>query len=206
MLILLLSLLPVPPVRAAPPQPAGDASACPGSVEGLPADPRLDPADARLQDPALIVVLKERRRLALYRDGALVPEACWPVGLGFGDPQGPKRIRGDRKTPEGWYRTQDKPWSKFYAALAVSYPNAQDARWGLDHGRVDAATSQGLVQADRAGRMPDQGTALGGQILIHGGGGSSDWTLGCIALDDADIDALRAALPAGLKTDLLILP
>ena len=47
---------------------------------------------------------------------------------------------------------------------------------------------------------------MGGEILLHGGGGQSDWTLGCIAMDNDQLDILRAELPRDMKTTVLILP
>ena len=57
-----------------------------------------------------------------------------------------------------------------------------------------------------ANKKPPQRTPLGGEILIHGGGSASDWTLGCVAMDNAHIDALRATLPNDMVTEVLILP
>lgn len=185
--------------------------ACAPTVDALVLPDDLSSADPRLQGDAVVVVTKAARSLGLYQDGVLVQlsadqPACWQVGLAAGYPPGTKLRRGDRKTPEGWYRTSDKPWSSFYGAIAVHYPDAGDAAAGLAAGRIDRATHDRIVAADRAGRKTPQDTALGGEILIHGGGGRSDWTLGCVALDDDQLDALRARLPAGMKTDVLILP
>ncbi|MCK6504276.1 L,D-transpeptidase family protein [Myxococcota bacterium] len=179
---------------------------CADTVQALPSAPGLDPADPRLSGPALVVVEKGARRVAVYQGGALAAGACWPVGLAWGAPAGPKRRRGDMKTPEGWYRTSDKPWSQFYGAIAVHYPAAHDATWGREQGLLSQGEHDRIVAALRAGRKPDQGTAMGGEILLHGGGGDRDWTLGCVALDDPDLDRLRALLPATMGTDLLILP
>ncbi len=175
------------------------ATGCPPTAAELGA-----PADPRLEGPALIAVLKDRRRLGLYREGAL--QGCWRVGLAAGYVPGPKLRQGDLRTPEGWYRTSDKPWSSFYGAIAVHYPEVRDADRALREGRIDRATRDAIAAALAEGRKPPQTTALGGEILIHGGGGRTDWTLGCVALDDADLDALRAALPPSMETDVLILP
>lgn len=136
--------------------------------------------------------------------------SCWRVALGIDrngeHPSGPKTRRGDSSTPEGWYRTSDKPWSSFYHAIAVHYPNAEDATRGLAAGLVTEHQYEAIVQALERDEKPLQTTRLGGEILIHGGGSHRDWTLGCIAMNDVDIDALRAALPDDMRTDLLILP
>src|SRR5688500_4042857 len=121
---------------------------CPADVGALPPGPytALDP---RLRGAAVVVAVKEARRIGLYRDGVLVDGACWPVALGVLDdgtvPTGPKRRRGDRKTPEGWYRTSDRPWSRFHGALTLSYPNEADADRGLAAGLIDGATRDRIV-------------------------------------------------------------
>lgn len=193
----------------------GEAAACPASVAELPASPRYAASDPRLQSGALMVVLKERRLVGLYAEGALAEQAggepaCWSVALGVNAegvyPPGPKTRKGDRRTPEGFYKSSDKPWSNFYGAIAVHYPNAADAEAGLEAGLIDEAQRDTIVEALRAGRKPPQDTRLGGEILFHGGGSSQDWTWGCVALDDRDIDAMRALLPESKRADVLILP
>ncbi len=182
----------------------------------------LDPPVGCLQDVAqlgqaddprlggtVLVIRKEARRIQLFEKGRsfMLDEdpACWQVGLG-GQPVGPKRVRGDERTPEGWYVTSDKPWSNFYGAIAVHYPNRIDARLGVEAGRISETEGESIRVALAAGKKPLQTTRLGGEILIHGGGGGSDWTLGCIAMDDDELDLLRATLPAGKRVNLLILP
>lgn len=161
--------------------------------------------DPRIRGSAVIVVWKGERRAAVYREGALVPGACWPVALAPGADPGPKERQGDLRTPEGWYRTSDRPTSRFYHALNVSYPGPADADRGLAAGVITAAQAARIRAAAAAGSAPPSDTGLGGLILLHGGGSSSDWTLGCVGFEDADIDALRALLPADLRTDVLLL-
>ena len=131
---------------------------------------------------------------------------CWRIGLGTGGPRGAKQRQGDLKTPEGWYRTSDKPWSRFAGAIAVHYPNLADARAGHAAGRIDHPTLKSIRDALNKGHKPPQNTALGGEILIHGGGSRVDWTLGCVALDDDDLEVLRSRLPEGQAVDMLIHP
>jgi lipoprotein-anchoring transpeptidase ErfK/SrfK len=61
-----------------------------------------------------------------------------------------------------------------------------------------------IKQANDAMRMPPSNTALGGQVMIHGGGCSEDWTLGCIALNNRAIDELFSVVQIG--TPVYILP
>ncbi len=169
-------------------------------------------SDARMQAEHLIIVRKKVRRIQRFHRGKVSTvdtvdgsPSCWPIGLGFA-PEGHKYREGDGRTPEGWYRSSDKPWSQFYGAIAVHYPNAQDAEAGRVQQRIDGATAQSIQRALSNGEKPKQDSALGGEILIHGGGGATDWTLGCIAMNNGDLDALRSGMPSGMKTDVLVLP
>jgi len=175
-------------------------SGCPATAADIPDE------DPRLSGEVVIVVFKEARRLGLYSGGVLRDGACWRVALARGYPAGHKQREGDKKTPEGWYRTSDKPGSSFYGAIAVHYPNAADAAAGEADGRINTSQRAAIDEALGKGWKPPQQTPLGGEILIHGGGSALDWTLGCPAMDNAELDTLRAALPAGMATDALILP
>jgi murein L,D-transpeptidase YafK len=157
-----------------------------------------------------LVVSKSARLIQLFEHAkpaktANEQLACWKVGLGF-QPVGHKTREGDGKTPEGWYRTSDKPQSNFYGAIAIHYPNTSDAQMANTEGRIDKATFSSIRFANEKGTKPPQTSPLGGEILVHGGGSSSDWTLGCIAMEDAELDLLRAALPKNKAVEILILP
>ncbi len=192
------------PAAAAPAAVPDDGrSGCVERTAQLPSAPVFDPDDPRLRRGALVAVLKSARRLVLFDDG--VATACYRIALGFA-PQGHKQIQGDGRTPEGWYRTSDKPWSSFAHAIAIHYPNEDDARAAAADGRISSKTRDRIVADSREGKVPPQNTKLGGAVLIHGGGSSSDWTLGCVALDDADLLALRDALPKRMRANMLILP
>jgi hypothetical protein len=162
------------------------------------------PQDPRLQGAGVIVVLKAARHAATYSGGHLL--GCWPVGLAYTYIPGHKQRQGDLRTPEGWYRTSDKPWSSYYSAIAVHYPGKADAVRGLAEGLITQAQHDAIVDAIDVGEKPPQRTKLGGEILLHGGGSGSDWTLGCVAFDDGHIDALRQGLGNRLQTYLLVLP
>jgi len=182
---------------------------CPASASALDLPTWANPKDPRLQSKTLVVVLKNARLVFRLSSGNLVhtegKPSCWSMGLGP-TPLGHKRIEGDGKTPQGWYRSSDKPWSSFYGAIAIHYPNAADAQAAKADGRIDQNTFLALSQALKLGKKPAQNTPMGGEILIHGGGSSPDWTLGCIAMDNHDLDTLRASLSKNMVTDVLILP
>jgi len=179
---------------------------CPASVADLPESPLFSASDKRLQGDELVVALKGDRLIMRFKGGKLVEDTCWKTGLAMGYPSGPKLKRGDMKSPEGWYRTSDKPWSSYYGAIAIHYPNTADAAVGELTGLISERQRQSIDTSLAAGEKPTQKTRLGGEILIHGGGGDSDWTLGCLAMDNEDIDDLRATLSTSQQTDILILP
>jgi murein L,D-transpeptidase YafK len=140
-----------------------------------------------------------------------MPRARWPIGLATdpitgSPPVGHKQREGDLKTPEGWYTTSDKTWSSYYHAIYIHYPNEADTKAALKDERLTVVQAQAILAALAAGKVPSQNTPLGGELLIHGGGSETDWTLGCVAMNNKDIDALRANLPLQVKTDILLLP
>jgi murein L,D-transpeptidase YafK len=95
------------------------------------------------------------------------------------------------------------PNSSYFLSLGVSYPNPEDAARGLRDGLITRRQHDAIVAAHRARRMPPQTTALGGLIYIHGNGSSSDWTLGCVALDDEDMKELYTAVERGAPVTIL---
>jgi len=152
------------------------------------------PLKLPLKEPR-IVVLKSQRRLELYSDGALV--RTYKVGLGL-NPVPDKQRQGDRATPEGdFYVFTKNDKSAFYLSLGISYPNVEDAERGLRDGLISRAVHDAIVKAIKRKATPPQNTALGGDIYIHGNGASSDWTWGCVALENEGIRELFDAVPVG---------
>ncbi len=137
----------------------------------------------------LIIVEKAKRVLTLYSGKKSLKS--YRIALG-GNPQGHKLEEGDMRTPEGRYIIDAKnPNSSFHLSLHISYPNRQDLR-----------------SARRRKVSP------GGAIMIHGTPGSlgalntlglyRDWTAGCIAVSDTEIEEIYAAIHTG--TPILINP
>jgi lipoprotein-anchoring transpeptidase ErfK/SrfK len=142
-----------------------------------------------------VVVEKAARRLTLYAGGERV--RVFNVALGF-EPVGDKARQGDGRTPEGdFYVCMKNERSKFYLSLGLSYPNAEDAERGLRDGLITRAQHRQITSAIARGAKPPWDTPLGGEIFIHGGGTASDWTWGCVALDNEHIKELFDALPLG---------
>jgi len=156
--------------------------------------PQTKPLKLPLVSPR-IVVKKAERKLLLYSDGNLV--RTYHVGLGL-SPVGDKVREGDRRTPEGdFYIFTKNDKSAFYLSLGVSYPNAAHAARGLRDGLITRAQYESIISALNAKQAPPQNTKLGGDIYIHGNGARSDWTWGCVALENDDVRELFNAVPVG---------
>jgi murein L,D-transpeptidase YafK len=142
-----------------------------------------------------IIVKKAERKLFLYSGGKIV--RTYHVGLGL-SPVGDKVREGDRRTPEGqFYIFTKNDKSAFYLSLGVSYPNARHAERGLRDGLITKVQYDAIIRALQAKKTPPQNTALGGDIYIHGNGAGSDWTWGCVALENEDVRELFNAVPVG---------
>ena len=109
------------------------------------------------------------------------------------------------KTPEGWYHLTDKPESQYQNALSIHYPNGKDALRGLHNQQIIKQEYQQIKRGEED-KQRYEFTALGGLLLIHGGGAALDRTLGCVAMDDEDLHALRNLLPESMESTILLLP
>lgn len=142
-----------------------------------------------------IVVMKSKRQMELYSAGSIV--RTYKIGLGL-NPVDDKRRQGDRATPEGeFYIFTKNDKSAFYLSLGISYPNIEDAERGLSDGLISRAQHDAIVKAIRRKATPPQNTRLGGDIYIHGNGAKSDWTWGCVALENEDMRELFDAVSVG---------
>lgn len=148
-----------------------------------------------------IVVKKSERVLELWHGSSLI--GSYSIGLGW-EPMGHKQVEGDGRTPEGeYYVCLRNGNSKFYKSLGVSYPNKTDAAAALEDGRIDQSTYNRIAQAIDHGECPDWYTPMGGNILIHGLGGTSDWTAGCVGVDNDVMDILFDYCPIGTRITIL---
>lgn len=148
-----------------------------------------------------IVVYKKERKLEFYSDQTLL--RSYRVGLGF-NPVADKQREGDGATPEGdFYVFVKNNKSAYYLSLGVSYPNVEDAERGLRDGLITKPQYDAIVDAQRRKVAPPQYTKLGGLIYIHGHGAKSDWTLGCVALENEDMkelfDSVAVGTPVSIK-------
>lgn len=124
---------------------------------------------------------------------------------------GLKQQRGDNKTPTGVFRVG---WvndsSKFKRFIGLDYPNVDYAQRAVHEGRIDNFTYEKIRRAWDSGERPPQNTPLGGQIGIHGIGAGNpevhkagiDWTSGCVALDNRQIEALRPWVKVGMRVEI----
>ena len=136
-----------------------------------------------------VVVEKSKRLLTAFDAAGVVLLQC-RVALGRVS-TGHKRAEGDGCTPEGdYFICLKRETGKFGCALGISYPSYDDALSAVAENRLDRSLLPLFEAAEREQKRPPWGTALGGEIYLHGGGTSSDWTAGCIALEDADMQKL----------------
>jgi L,D-peptidoglycan transpeptidase YkuD (ErfK/YbiS/YcfS/YnhG family) len=143
---------------------------------------RTEPADK-------VLIEKKARRLTLLSKGEVIK--TYKIALG-GDPVGPKVRQGDSKTPEGVYTIDSRNSnSEYHLSLHISYPNEIDKK-----------------------RAKELGVSPGGNIMIHGikngldwvGASHTelDWTEGCIAVTDAEMEEIYKLVPNG--TIVVIMP
>lgn len=127
------------------------------------------------------------------------------VALGR-DEVGHKFRAGDHRTPEGSYRISGAAReSRFYRFIPIDYPSEEDAKQGLASGRISTADYQRIRRAHERGETPPDDTAIGGNLGFHGEGkrwrGDSqdlDWTYGCIAMTDDEIDWITERVEPGV--------
>ena len=152
----------------------------------LPAWPKPTSANAAEQADRIVIV-KSQRTLTLYRQGQVLK--TYKVALGS-HPVGPKTQQGDHRTPEGIYTIDSRnSHSQFHLSLHVSYPNADDR-----------------ARAKKLRVSP------GGDIFIHGLPPAYsylgplhrkwDWTLGCVAVTDQEIEEIWSMVPIGTTVEI----
>jgi len=133
-----------------------------------------------------ILILKKDHLLELFAGGKII--RTYKVALGRGG-LAPKQREGDMLTPEGHYVIEAKYVNKYHKGLRISYPNAEDRK-----------------------RAAKQGVSPGGFVLIHGLPNGQewigaahrlyDWTFGCIAVTDEEVDEIYKLVPIGTPVEI----
>lgn len=150
-----------------------------------------------------IRVSKLEQRVEVFRGAERVKTIKADLGYNkFADKEqrGSTRFRDHWRTPEGRFYVVDKnPNSQFYKAFVLNYPTAGDAQRGLKKGLISKAEHDAIVEAQARFAMPPMNTALGGWIEIHGDGTgrASNWTQGCVAIPNDEMDALWSWIEVG---------
>ncbi|MEO6846698.1 MAG: L,D-transpeptidase family protein [Chthoniobacterales bacterium] len=135
-----------------------------------------------------IVIWKAERKMTLYKNSETLK--TYRIVLGF-EPNGAKHFEGDGKTPEGkYFISEHNPKSSYHLSLRISYPDSKDTAYA--------------AQAN----LP-----AGGDIMIHGLPNEAnpedskytakDWTLGCIAVTNREIDEIYRQVPDGTPIEIL---
>jgi murein L,D-transpeptidase YafK len=134
-----------------------------------------------------VLIEKKAKRMSLISDGQVIK--TYRIALGK-CPEGPKLMQGDHKTPEGTYQIDSHyPLSEYHLALHISYPGPADRE-----------------------RAMETGVPAGGDIMIHGikdGYGylgdvqwMVNWTDGCIAVSNEEIEEIWRAVPDGTEVEI----
>jgi len=137
----------------------------------------------------VLIVDKLRRQLRVFKGDDEI--ASYPADLGLAG-VATKTQAGDDATPEGKYRVtevRNPGQTKYYRALMLDYPNAEDR--------------ERFRRLQRSGQVP-KGKGIGSNIEIHGHGGrSQDWTQGCVALDNDEMDDLVPRVKVGTAVTIV---
>lgn len=133
-----------------------------------------------------LVVDKSKRILYAYRKGKVVE--TFKIALGKNSIKGSKEKAGDLKTPEGSYKISYKQYSRnYYKSLKISYPNKKD----IALARAKGVNPGGFIMIHGQPRWNAVGKADNYML-------ENDWTEGCIALSNKDIDRLFYAVESGI--------
>lgn len=160
------------------------------------------PLFAEAQDIWLLVETEPRVLKVMQGDAELDVFPRVAIGAHGADVE---KARGDKKTPLGEYRIG---WvnenSKFHRFLGLTYPNIDNAKRAYREGMIGEETLRSIMRAEMEEAIPPQNTPLGGQIGIHGLGSADreihevfNWTSGCIALTNPEIDRLSKWIKRG---------
>ena len=169
---------------------------------GIPVQAAAGPFEIEISKNSQVMLVKEH--------GQTIRKFHIAYGRG-GD--GTKARLGDNKTPVGVYRIMEfKSDSRFYYFMLLDYPSLLDAWRGYQNELINATQFREIATAHRDHTVPPQDTALGGYIGIHGIGDVNseklelhdlfNWTEGCIALKNEEINELRKYVTIGTRVTI----
>jgi len=158
-------------------------------------------------DPWILVDTKART-LSVFSDKLRVVRFK-NIAIGRGGVS-TQKVRDDGTTPLGTFHIAyiklNSPYRLFFG---IDYPGTADARRALETGRIDLDVYRRIVAAFKKHKLPPQDTPLGGQLGIHGLGGADkdihskfDWTQGCIALTNNQIETLSQWVYLGMRVEV----
>lgn len=156
----------------------------------------------KLPNRTLLKIYKKKKVLELYGDNKLIGVLGVSLGSSI---DGKKEMQGDNKIPEGSYYVcykTDKTKHTYF--IGISYPNINDAKKGLEQGMINEKTFDRIKNSIDNKKQPPWNTALGGDVGIHGGKGTSSLTYGSIVLSNSDINILKNYVK--LNTPVYIYP
>jgi murein L,D-transpeptidase YafK len=160
-----------------------------------------------------LVIWKSHYTLTLYKGNT--PVKTYRVVFGKGYRDGDKRMTGDKRTPEGdFYICTMNPSKRFYKFMGLSYPGLKQAESGLRDNIITPSEYALIKKAIEERQQPPWDTRLGGAVGIHGRMldasvpsppfSQRNWTDGCVALNNADLDEIYSVVSLG--TPVTILP
>lgn len=162
-------------------------------------------AEEMLSNDEIWLLVDTKAHKIEVKKGEQTLDTLYKIAIGRAG-AGHKYHRGDNITPYGSYRIgwvgENSNFRKFFG---LTYPSAEDAEDALKRGAIDKMTYEKIMVAHMFHQVPPQNTPLGGRIGIHGLGEGDeevhrafDWTHGCIALTNSQIDHLSQWLDTGM--------
>lgn len=154
-----------------------------------------------------LIISKKEQALRVMQGERLVRQ--FKISYGKGG-KGTKSTVGDNKTPLGIYKiTKVKASGRFHYFMQLDYPNLFDTWYGYKNGIINATEFKRINTAIQNNKIPPQDTKLGGYIGLHGLGNTTEkrltvhnetnWTEGCIAMTNNEIDKLKQYARVGTK-------
>jgi murein L,D-transpeptidase YafK len=158
-----------------------------------------------------LLIDRSEHQLIVKKEGVTL--RTFKVALGSGGRKAKQRS-GDRKTPKGSYQiTKVRESGRFHMFMQLNYPNMEDAKRALKNKLITYHDYRSILDAHTYGKLPPQNTPLGGAIGIHGIGYETkdkleiheiaDWTQGCIAVRNAEIEELSRFVHVGTKVTII---